>query len=284
MATNNYIHDFTVHNTPYDIDAEKSQYSHYALSANWLYNADDSHYHFSVKNLSANAPLYDTNGTIIYNNYLDVIEPKFDSDESVPVIFKLANKIDLPLTVDYVVNDKQKNYSIQRATNFYDSTYGSCTEYMGQFNSQGYCAQMARIPFRFSCVFTRITSRDDPTPDFDSAKPIAKITKIGNISVDNLYITGPAYVLGSCILRRTVNGQPGAFPATTFRVNSREMFFWMNTDATSNEYCNIYVCPTNCKAGVNTHSLYHCSYTPTQCRNLAHIEVEFNTVLYITFR
>lgn len=284
MADNlNFIHDFTVHNTPCSLETERAQYAHYAVSANWLHNSDDSHYHFEVKNLSAGVPLYAPAGTIIYNNYLDTITPKFDSDESVPVIFQLDNNVKLPITISTDINAIQQNYYMYRATAV-TTNNGTCTEYMGLFNGQEQSNQMARIPFRFAICFGRKTGRDDPTPDFDSTKPIARIRSIGNISVDNLLVTGPAYILGSCMIRRQVHEGNSGFPYNTFRANSREMFFYMNTDLNSDEYCSIYICPTNCKVGVNAHSLYHCSYTPDQCRNLDYIEVEFNTVLYITFR
>lgn len=283
----NYIHDTTVHNTPYDIVAEKAKNAHYATSANWLYNDDDSHYHFSVKNISGGIPLYNPNGTVIYNETFDIIDqPAFDSEDTVPIIFGLDNNEVSNSSVIYTVNATQKNYYVYDGSSG-PSYEGNITEYMGVYNTEGSRNMMARIPFRFTACFNRKTGVDDPTPDFEHEKPIARITKIGYgadaIDVSKLYINGPAYILGSCIIRRKYTGN-SYFPYSTRRANSREMFFWMNTDINSNEYCSIYICPTNCKVGVNAHSLYHCSYTSTQCRSLDTIEVEFNTVLYVTFR
>lgn len=276
----NYIHDINVHGTQYDMRCEKAQNTHYASSAHWLVNDDDSTYHFSVENASSAIPIYDKNTTIVYNKDVRMIDPTFDTEDTVlrnvGVQTQIVNRSN---DVLFTMFDTQPNYTVNHGSNSWN-TYQSASEYMGTYNYGGLSNGSARIPFRFSACLYRKNSTVT-TPDFDGKIPLAKITKIRGVDVKDLFVKGPAYILGTCLIRRATQNAQQGYPNTTFRGNSREMFFWMDTDENSDTYCYIYLCNSNCKNGVNGQSAYHCSYTVTQCRNLPCIELSFNTVLYV---
>lgn len=279
----NFIHNINVHGTQYDMRCEKAQNTHFASSAQWLVNDDASTYHFSVENASSAIPLYDKDTTLVWNDSLHDIDPKFDTEDNILRFVGLQNQIvNRSNDVQFTMFDTQPNYTVNHGSNSWNS-YQSASEYMGMYNYGALSNGSARIPFRFSACLYRKDSTIT-TPDFDNTKPIAKITKIRGVDVKDLFIKGPAYILGTCIIRRVTQNAQQGYPYNTYRGNSREMFFWMNTDENSNDYCNIYLCNSNCKNGVSKQSAYHCSYTVTQCRNLPCIELSFNTVLYVLFK
>lgn len=277
-----FIKNSIVHTIPYDFDCEKARFANNAVSANWLVNDDTSTYHFSAENVTINSesiPLYNTTATQSFNYNIAPIDPKFDSPETTIGAVKLNNAIsDKDYAVQYTINDNQTNYYVYAGTITYDVN-GSCTEYMGFFNRQSNSTSIARVPFRFAITLKR-KNNNIVTPDFNNAIPIANITKIYNIDYSKLSVSGPTYVLGTCIARVLDQKQyNNEFPITNSKYASREMFFFVDTTTG-----NIYLIPSNCKFGTSKNSAYHCSYTNDECRRWPCIELSFNTTLYVMFK
>lgn len=282
-----YISNFNVHGTQFDMCGEKAGGSHYAASADWLTNDSYSTYHFSAENASSAIPLYNTDNTKFWNEeiFLPIARPTFDSLSAIPDLIVLENKsASKQYAVQYSVNDTQPYYDVNTVSTTW-SNEQTCTEYMLMYNNMLNSNVAARIPFKFTVCLHRKNRVVSLTPDYDGSKPLAHITKICGVDVKQLAVKGPAYILGSCMIRPNIYGVNASFPRRHFRANSREMFFWMNTDETSSEYCNIYLCNSNCKPGHSRFaSAYHCSYTQAQLNTMDYIEMTFNTVLYVLFR
>jgi len=283
----NYIYDISAHNTRYDISSDRSKYAHFAKSANYCVDDTGSTYHFSATNVG-DIKLYDTTATRIFNEQVDEITPKMNCDESIPAYFLLKNNVENKTVVpnytvyEYSMNNTQANYTVNPGTISCEA-YGSMTEYQLGYNFPETSNATARVPFRFTACLTRKTGVGY-TPDFDNGKPLAKLTKIYGVPLSSLYVKGPAYILGSCIRRQLTTGSyNSAFPKVEYRLNSREMIFWMNLDETSSDYGGIYLCTSNCRFGTTKSSVYHCSYTDDDCKNSPCIELCFNTVLYVMY-
>ena len=280
----NFIHNISAHNTLYDISSDRAQHSHYTNSANYCVNDGNSTYHFSAANVG-DIPLYDTTKTRVFNESVGEITPKFDSDDTIPAYILLSNNVENKSStvvgkVVYSVLNKQSNYDVYHGTHTFENN-GSMTEYQGLYNVFGKSNAMARVPFKFSVCLVR-HNNVGKTPDFDNGKPLAKITSIYGAPLSSLYVKGPAYILGSCVVRPSTSGNNNAFPSKEYRVSSREMIFWMNLDETDSNYGSIYLCTSNCKLGNTKASAYHCSYTEEDCGR-SHIELAFNTVLYVAY-
>lgn len=283
----NYIRNFNVHGTQYNMCGEKAGGSHFAASADWLLNDSASTYHFSAENASSAIPLYNTNNTTFWNTetLTEIAQPAFDSLSAIPDWIELENnRTPKYNSVQYTVNDTQQYYDVNTVSKMWTNMQ-TCTEYMLMYNQMLYSSVAARIPFKFTVCLHRKNRTVSLTPDFDGNKPLARITNICGVDIKKLAVKGPAYILGSCMIRSNVYGAAASFPTRNFRANSREMFFWMNTDEASDEYGNIYLCNSNCKSGHFRYaSAYHCSYTQSQLNTMDFIELTFNTVLYVLFR
>lgn len=278
----NFIHDISAHGVLYDISSDRAANSHYSKTADWCVDDSVSTYHFSASNIGK-IPLYDTDSTKVLNEVADVITPKFTNEDNIPAVFYLKNNIERKSNniVTYTAVDTQKNYTINIGSYTW-AQYQSMTEFQGGYNTNQTSNASVRVPFKFTVCVTR-KANTGYTPDFDHSKPLAKITTIYGESIDNLYINGPTYILGTCIARRAASTGNQAYPNTTYRNNSREMFFYMNCDKTSTNYGGVYLAPANCKTGTTNNSVYHCSYTETMCMSFPCVELHFNTTLYVMY-
>ena len=283
----NFIHDISAHGVQYDVRSDKSRTSHFSKVANWCIDDANSTYHFSAENVGS-IPIYNPAGTIVYNENLGIITPKFTNEDTTPAFICLKNNVENKnrfssnTIVAYTAVDTQKNYTTVIGS--YSDSYIACmTEYQGRFNLPQWSNASVRVPFKFTVCLER-KANTGTTPDFENTKPLAKITTIYGEPINNLFVNGPTYIMGTCIGRRYWTGSSHAFPTVTYRLNSREMFFYMVTDHTSSNYGSIYLCPSNCKLGVTKASAYHCSYTEAECTSFRFIELHFNTTLYVMYK
>ena len=281
----NFIHDISAHGVPYDISSDKAQNSHYSKVSNWCVNDSDSSYHFSTTN-AGSIQLCDPNGTMLFSEYDRITTPKFTNEDNTIAYVCLKNKVEnknvVSPIVAYTAVNTQANYSLSIGSDT-AYQYSSMTENMGTFNKNNRSTVSVRVPFKFTVCATRNTGVGN-TPDFDHSKPLAKITAIYGESLSNLYVKGPTYILGTGIGRYPYQATNQAFPYREYRASSREMFFYINLDENSSDYGGVYLCPTNCKQGTNKHSVYHCSYTESQCKTYRSVELHFNTTLYVMYK
>jgi len=283
----NFIQDISAHGVQYDITSDKARTSHYSKVANWCIDDTGSTYHFSATNIGS-IPIYDPAGTIVYNENIGVITPKFTNADTIPAFICLKNNVENKnrfsnnSIVVYTAVNTQKNYT--NVVGSYYESYDACmSEYQGRFNQSYTSNASVRVPFKFTVCLERKADKGT-TPDFESTKPLAKITTIYGEPINNLYVNGPTYIMGTCLGRRYSTASSYAFPNTNYRANVREMFFYINLDSTSNNYGSIYLCPSNCKLGATTASAYHCSYTEAQCSTFRFLELHFNTTLYVMYK
>ena len=283
----NFIQDISAHGVQYDIRSDKSRTSHYSKVANWCIDDSGSTYHFSAENVGS-IPIYDPAGTVVYNENVGIITPKFTNEDTTPAFICLKNDVENKnrfssnTIVAYTAVDTQTNYT--NTIGSYDLSYDACmTEYQSCYNLPYTSNATVRVPFKFTVCLKRKTGKGT-TPDFEHNKPLATITTIYGEPLNKLYVNGPTYIMGTCIGRRRHASPSFAFPSTTYRHNSREMFFYMVTDSTKSTYGNIYLCPSNCKLGTSKSSAYHCSYTETECSDFSIIELHFNTTLYVMYK